>query len=240
MRLQVILWGVRKYFVSDKKKTQSILFVDWNLIFFLIIVVVCYSLGYIDDPKSTVGGQINVFRLGTVSELSRMGGMDVNELEDSAQLQLSFISRNHPDSFEEYSKSSLEGVLRLSQPSWAPPDDPTHLINPSNPQFTASYGETEMVLIGSFHLNLKDPSVPKAPRIRKRDDLERPLALIPSGATIMSREVPALESHFFDLSDYPTKTSQLVGTKPWGLFKRQAMTSSNLISIINEPSESSS
>ncbi|OAV94423.1 hypothetical protein PTTG_26956 [Puccinia triticina 1-1 BBBD Race 1] len=189
-------------------------------------VGVCYSLGYIDEPKSTVGGHINVFRLGTVSELSRMDSMmDINELEDSARLQLSFLSQNSPDGFAEYSKSSLEGALRLSQPPWAPSDDATHLINPANPQFTASYGETEMVLIGSFHLNLKDAYVPKASRIRKRDDAESLAALIPSGARLVSRGTPVLESHFFDLNDRPTKRSQLAGTKPWGLFKRQAMSS---------------
>ncbi|KAA1077136.1 hypothetical protein PGT21_019512 [Puccinia graminis f. sp. tritici] len=186
-------------------------------------VGVCYSVGYVDEPKSTVGGQINVFRLGTVSELSRISGMDADELEESTRLELSFLSQNAPGGSAEYSKSSIEGALRFSQAPWAPFDDPQHLINPTNPQFTASYGDTEMVLIGSFHLNLMDAYVPKASRIRKRDNVDRVSALSPSGARLVRRETPILESHFFDLSDHPTKRSPLAGTHPWGLFKRQAV-----------------
>ncbi|KAI9602865.1 hypothetical protein H4Q26_002172 [Puccinia striiformis f. sp. tritici PST-130] len=186
---------------------------------------VCYSVGYVDAPKSVVGGQVNVFRLGTVSELSGMSGIDVDELEQSTRLELSFLSKNSPDDSPEYTRSSLEGALRLTQPSWAPPDDPNHLINPTNPHYTASYGATEMVLIGSFHLNLLDPHRSTTSRIRKRDDIQRLTGLSPSGARVVSQDTPILESHFFDLSDRPAKRSALVGTQPWGLFKRQEVAS---------------
>ncbi|PLW40755.1 hypothetical protein PCASD_09310 [Puccinia coronata f. sp. avenae] len=152
-----------------------------------------------------------------------MSGKDINLLQDTSRLELSFSSNNSPDGSTEYLRSSPEGALRLSQPSWAPADDPTHLINPANPQYTASYGETEMVLIGSFHLNLLDAHTPQASRIRRRDNSEPLLALNPSAARLVSRETPILQSHFFDLSDHPAKTSPLAGTQPWGLFKRQAM-----------------
>ncbi|POW04562.1 hypothetical protein PSTT_10291 [Puccinia striiformis] len=188
-------------------------------------VGVCYSVGYVDAPKSVVGGQVNVFRLGTVSELSGMSGIDVDELEQSTRLELSFLSKNSPDDSPEYTRSSLEGALRLTQPSWAPPDDPNHLINPTNPHYTASYGATEMVLIGSFHLNLLDPHRSTTSRIRKRDDIQRLTGLSPSGARVVSQDTPILESHFFDLSDRPAKRSALVGTQPWGLFKRQEVAS---------------
>ncbi|KAH9463313.1 hypothetical protein Pst134EA_015396 [Puccinia striiformis f. sp. tritici] len=188
-------------------------------------VGVCYSVGYVDAPKSVVGGQVNVFRLGTVSELSGMSGIDVDELEQSTRLELSFLSKNSPDDSPEYTRSSLEGALRLTQPSWAPPDDPNHLINPTNPHYTASYGATEMVLIGSFHLNLLDPHRSTTSRIRKRDDMQRLTGLSPSGARVVSQDTPILESHFFDLSDRPAKRSALVGTQPWGLFKRQEVAS---------------
>ncbi|KNZ59249.1 hypothetical protein VP01_1776g8 [Puccinia sorghi] len=151
-------------------------------------VGICYTVGYVDEQKSIVGGQINVFRFGTVAD--------------------------------------QEGALRLSQPPWAPSDDPTHLINPANPQLTASYGKTEMVLIGSFHLNLQvDPQTLKASRIRRHDDADRLSTLSPSGARVVSQDTPLLPSHFFDLSDRPAKRSPLAGTQPWGLFKRQAVAS---------------
>ncbi|POW19365.1 hypothetical protein PSHT_04769 [Puccinia striiformis] len=170
-------------------------------------VGVCYSVGYVDAPKSVVGGQVNVFRLGTVSELSGMSGIDVDELEQSTRLELSFLSKNSPDDSPEYTRSSLEGALRLTQPSWAPPDDPNHLINPTNPHYTASYGATEMVLIGSFHLNLLDPHRSTTSRIRKRDDMQRLTGLSPSGARVTGKKI-------------------CVGrTQPWGLFKRQEVAS---------------
>ncbi|PLW09591.1 hypothetical protein PCANC_06404 [Puccinia coronata f. sp. avenae] len=189
-------------------------------------VGVCYSIGYVDEQRSSVGGEIIAFRLGTVDELSSMSGMDIEQLQDTSRLELSFLSQNSPDETTHYSRASREGALRLSQPSWAPSDDPAHLINPSNPQYTASYGHTQMVLIGSFHMNLLDDHLTHMPlRIRKRDHAEPLLPVSPSGARLVSRDTPVLQSHFFDLSNHHAKRSALAGAHPWGLFKRQAVTS---------------
>jgi hypothetical protein len=154
--------------------------------------------------------------------------MDIEQLQDTSRLELSFLSQNSPDETTYYSRASREGALRLSQPSWAPSDDPAHLINPSNPQYTASYGHTQMVLIGSFHMNLLDDHLTHMPlRIRKRDHAEPLLPVSPSGARLVSRDTPVLQSHFFDLSNHHAKRSALAGAHPWGLFKRQAVTSSD-------------
>lgn len=184
-------------------------------------VVSCYSVGYLDQEKLMLGAQVNVFRLGTVAEVNKLLGTEVKELESNMRLQLHFSSRDSPDRLIEFSRSSVEGTLRLSQPAWAPSDDPSHLVNPTNPHFTASYGETETVLIGSFHLNLLDESYNKPSRMRKRDHRADLAELSPVGATLVGRESHTLQSHFIDLSDNLSKRSRLAGTRSWGLFKRQ-------------------
>lgn len=183
-------------------------------------VVTCYSLGFVDHTSSSFGGYLSVFRIGNRTELETTSKIDLEDLSNSARLEISFPSPEIKDqvhSASEFTKSSRPGTLNFTQSSLAPKDDPEHLINPSNPHYTSHCAKMEVVLLGTFHLNLFHHSI-GASGLNRRNQLEHESS--PSRIRLVGRGMDGIESRVFDLTTRMNKRSNLVRDSPWGLFKR--------------------
>ncbi|CAH7669920.1 expressed protein [Phakopsora pachyrhizi] len=185
------------------------------------LVAVCYSLGYVDETTGTFGGHVTVFRVGDVEEIKRKTDIDLEKLSQSLQLKLEFEKNGEKDEkVKTLSQLSYPGNLRLSQIPLAPKDDPSHLINPSNPHYTANVGETEMVLIGSFHLNTIF-SFSDDTQAANSDPFTGFSKLGPSASNLIGEGTSEIPTKLFDLNSQVKKRSAIVANQPWGLFKRQ-------------------
>ncbi|KAG0150915.1 hypothetical protein CROQUDRAFT_668259 [Cronartium quercuum f. sp. fusiforme G11] len=188
-------------------------------------VVTCYSLGYIDPTSSTFGGYLSVFRIGNMTELEELSGSSLEELSQNTKLQLAFTGSRRSPRISEFVKSTEPGTFDFKKPALAPSDDPEHLINPTNPQYTASCAGREMVLIGTFHVNLVHATRLR-PAIFRRDGSPHLSVTSPIGTRLVGRGTQELAAPFFDLTPIMTKRSNLVRDSIWGLFKRSLPTSS--------------
>lgn len=180
-------------------------------------VVTCYSLGYKDISTSTFGGHLSVFRLGDPAVLAALTQTSLEDLSKNASLELMFAKTGSSSQNVHFVKSTKPGAFDFGHPSLAPSDDPDHLINPTNPHYTASCGGKQMVLIGTFHINLYDAN-PQRPSLSKRDELNSIIS--PVGMRLAGRGTHDLGTRFFDLTATMTKRSELVQDSAWGLFKR--------------------
>ncbi|KAH9811752.1 hypothetical protein DFH28DRAFT_1178335 [Melampsora americana] len=182
-------------------------------------VLTCYSLGFVDHTSSSFGGYLSVFRIGNRSELETKSNIDLEDFSHSARLAISFPSpetKNYSEPSPEFLQSSKAGTLDFTQSPLAPTDDPEHLINPNNPHYTSHCADMEVVLIGTFHLNLI-PHSNRALGLNKRNQLE--YGSSPSRIRLVGSGIE-MESRFFDLTTRMKKRSNFVRDSPWGLFKR--------------------